>query len=104
MASATGWIWRRFARSGLPFWLAGGYGTPEKIVEAMELGAAGVQVGTAFAFCEESGLREDYKSALLQKIKRGEASVFTDPLLLAHGLSVQGGATGGHDLRGRGVP
>ena len=64
---------------GLPFWLAGSYGTPEKIVEALELGAAGVQVGTAFAFCEESGLRPDYKSALLQKIIRGEASVFTDP-------------------------
>ena len=65
---------------GLPFWLAGGYGTPEKLVEALELGAAGVQVGTAFAFSEESGLREDYKSALLAKIKRGEASIFTDPL------------------------
>ncbi len=64
---------------GLPFWLAGSYGTPEKIVEALELGAAGVQVGTAFAFCEESGLREDYKRNLLTKIKRGEASVFTDP-------------------------
>jgi nitronate monooxygenase len=64
---------------GLPFWLAGSYGTPEKIVEALELGAAGVQVGTVFAFCEESALREDYKSALLKKIKRGEASVFTDP-------------------------
>jgi len=65
---------------GLPFWLAGSYGTPEKIVEALDLGAAGVQVGTAFAFCEESGLRPDYKSALIQKIKRGEGSVFTDPL------------------------
>ncbi len=64
---------------GLPFWLAGSYGTPEKIVEALELGAAGVQVGTAFAFCEESGLREDYKRTLLKKVKRGEASVFTDP-------------------------
>ena len=65
---------------GIPFWLAGGYGTPEKIVEALELGAAGVQVGTAFAFSQESGLRPDYKSALLAKIKRGEASTFTDPL------------------------
>jgi nitronate monooxygenase len=65
---------------GIPFWLAGSYGTPEKIVEALELGATGVQVGTVFAFCEESGLRKDYKSALLKKIKRGDASVFTDPL------------------------
>jgi nitronate monooxygenase len=65
---------------GLPFWLAGSYGTPERLVQALELGAAGVQVGTAFAFCEESGLREDYKSALIKKIRSGEASVFTDPL------------------------
>jgi len=64
---------------GIPFWLAGSYGTPEKVVEALELGAAGVQVGTAFAFSEESGLREDYKNALLGKIQRGESSVFTDP-------------------------
>jgi nitronate monooxygenase len=65
---------------GIPFWLAGSYGTPEKLVEAVELGAAGVQVGTAFAFCRESGLREDYKSLLMAKTRRGEASVFTDPL------------------------
>jgi len=65
---------------GLPFWLAGSYGTAEKIAEALEQGAAGVQVGTAFCFCEESGLREDLKSALIAKIKRGESSVFTDPL------------------------
>ena len=65
---------------GIPFWLAGSYGTPENVVEALELGAAGVQVGTAFAFSEESGLREDYKNALLTKIQRGESSVFTDPL------------------------
>jgi nitronate monooxygenase len=65
---------------GIPFWLAGSYGTSEKIVEALEVGATGVQVGTAFAFCEESGLRADYKRSLIQKIRRGEASVFTDPL------------------------
>ena len=65
---------------GIPFWLAGGFGTPEKVVEALELGAAGVQVGTIFAFSEESGLRDDYKHALLRKIMRDEATVFTDPL------------------------
>ncbi len=70
----------KIRQMNVPFWLAGSYGTPEKIVEALELGATGVQVGTAFAFCQESGLREDYKDSLLLKIKRGEASVFTDPL------------------------
>ena len=65
---------------GIPFWLAGGFGTADKVVEALELGAAGVQVGTEFAFSEESGLRPEYKHELLQKILRGEATVFTDPL------------------------
>ena len=64
---------------GLPFWLAGGYGTPEKLREALALGAAGIQVGTAFAYCEESGLRSDYKEAILQKVIDGEARVATNP-------------------------
>ena len=65
---------------GVPFWLAGGYGHPEKVREALAQGAAGVQVGTAFAFTNESGLRADLKAALLAKAIAGEASVFTDPL------------------------
>jgi len=65
---------------GLPFWLAGGYGTAERLRGALAAGATGVQVGTAFAFCEESGLRDDYKQALLKKASSGEAKVFTDPL------------------------
>jgi nitronate monooxygenase len=64
---------------GVPFWLAGGYGTAEKVREALAAGAAGVQVGTAFAFCAESGLRDDYKQAILRKVASGEARVFTDP-------------------------
>lgn len=63
---------------GLPFWLAGGYGSPEKLREARAAGAAGVQVGTAFAFCEESGIREDYKRAILAKAIAGDAYVSTD--------------------------
>jgi nitronate monooxygenase len=65
---------------GLPFWLAGGCGSAEKLREALAAGAAGVQVGTAFAFCAESGLREDYKQALLKQAMRGQARVFTDPV------------------------
>jgi nitronate monooxygenase len=65
---------------GVPFWLAGGYGSPEKLVEALEAGATGVQVGTAFAFCEESGLESSYKRALLAKVISGTARVFSDPV------------------------
>ena len=65
---------------GVPFWLAGGYGRPEKLAEALAAGAAGVQAGTAFAFCAESGLRMEYKQALLAKALSGGARVFTDPV------------------------
>jgi len=63
---------------GMPFWLAGGYGTPEKLREALAAGAAGVQVGTVFAYCAESGLRDDYKRAILKKVAAGESRVITD--------------------------
>ncbi len=65
---------------GLPFWLAGGYGSAEKLREALAEGAAGIQVGTAFAFCEESGLREDYKHSLIEKAVNSELKIKTDAL------------------------
>jgi NAD(P)H-dependent flavin oxidoreductase YrpB (nitropropane dioxygenase family) len=65
---------------GLPFWLAGSYGDPDRLTEALRLGAAGIQVGTAFAFCEESGIRTDLKQQTLRLSREGKARVFTDPL------------------------
>jgi nitronate monooxygenase len=43
----------RLRAIGLPFWLAGGYGTPGECAKR-STGASGVQVGTAFAMCAES--------------------------------------------------
>ena len=80
---------------GVPFWLAGGYGHPEKVREALALGAAGVQVGTAFEFAKESGLREDYKDALLAKVIAGKAQRIYRSAGVADGISVQGGAVEG---------
>jgi len=65
---------------GVPFWLAGGYGNAEKLREAVEQGAAGIQVGTAFAFSRESGMRADLKQKLMEQAKVGAGVVFTDPL------------------------
>lgn len=65
---------------GVPFWLAGGYGHADKVKEAIDMGAAGVQVGTAFAFSEESGMRTDLKRTLLAQARAGTGKVFTDPL------------------------
>jgi len=70
----------KIAELGLPFWLAGRQATPEKLQAALALGAAGIQVGTAFALCEESGLDPEYRDALLQKSVANTATVFTDPL------------------------
>jgi NAD(P)H-dependent flavin oxidoreductase YrpB (nitropropane dioxygenase family) len=65
---------------GLPFWLAGSYGRPGKLAEALRLGAAGIQVGTPFAFCEESGIRPDLKRQAITLSRLGQARVFTDPV------------------------
>ncbi len=65
---------------GVPFWLAGGYGNAAQLHEALEQGAAGVQVGTAFAFSRESGMRADLKRQLISQAVSGTGEVFTDPL------------------------
>ena len=65
---------------GLPFWLAGAYAEPARLAEARQLGAAGVQIGTAFAFCEESGITPALKRQILQLSRQEALRVFTDPL------------------------
>jgi nitronate monooxygenase len=69
-----------FRELGLPFWLAGGYAEPEQISAALELGATGVQVGTAFAYCEESGFTAATKREVLDLSRAGRARIFTDPV------------------------
>ena len=64
---------------GLPFWLAGGVGSPEGLRRARSLGATGVQVGTAFAFSEESGITPEIKEQVLRAVSDGTVDVFTDP-------------------------
>lgn len=65
---------------GLPFWLAGSQASPAKLAAAQRAGARGIQVGTAFAFCEESGIEPDLKRAVVRRSRLGKATVFTDPL------------------------
>jgi len=71
---------QEMSEMGVPFWMAGGYGNADKLREALEQGAAGIQVGTAFAFSEESGMRPDLKKRLIEQARKGEGVVFTDPL------------------------
>ena len=64
---------------GLPFWLAGGTGSPNALRAALEAGAAGVQVGTLFAYCAESGLDAAVKSRVLDGLASGTVALRTDP-------------------------
>jgi NAD(P)H-dependent flavin oxidoreductase YrpB (nitropropane dioxygenase family) len=68
----------KIAALGLPFWLAGGTGSPSGLRSALAAGAAGVQVGTLFAFAEESGLRADLKREVLERVRKDTIDVLTD--------------------------
>jgi nitronate monooxygenase len=64
---------------GLPFWIAGGAGSPEALRAALDSGAAGIQVGTLFAYCQESGIVPQIRDRVLRHAREGELSIFTDP-------------------------
>jgi NAD(P)H-dependent flavin oxidoreductase YrpB (nitropropane dioxygenase family) len=68
----------KVAALGLPFWLAGSYGTPEQLAAARAAGAAGVQVGTLFALCADSGLDPELRDDLTSRLREGTLEVRTD--------------------------
>lgn len=61
-----------------PFWLAGGCGRPDALSQARRRGAQGIQVGTAFAFCRESGLDPELRARAMREILAGACRVRTD--------------------------
>jgi NAD(P)H-dependent flavin oxidoreductase YrpB (nitropropane dioxygenase family) len=66
------------AALGLPFWLAGAYGTPEGLADARAIGAQGIQVGTVFAYSRESGLADALKRQVLAEVLAGTLDVRSD--------------------------
>jgi NAD(P)H-dependent flavin oxidoreductase YrpB (nitropropane dioxygenase family) len=62
-----------------PFWLAGGITSSKHVQDALDAGAAGVQVGTLFAFCRESGADGWLRRAVIAQVRAGTAEVRTDP-------------------------
>jgi NAD(P)H-dependent flavin oxidoreductase YrpB (nitropropane dioxygenase family) len=65
----------RILAHGLPVYLAGGCGHPESLQRARERGAAGVQVGTPFALCAETGLAPHLREQVLDRVRRGTLTV-----------------------------
>lgn len=68
----------KVAAIGLPFWVAGSQGTPEAVTAAIEAGAQGVQVGTAFALSTDSGLTVELRGRLLSALLTDSLEVLTD--------------------------
>ena len=68
----------KMKKLGLPFWLAGTYGSPERVKAALNQGAAGVQVGTLFAISNHSGFSGKTRKQLLDKLKSNSLEIKTD--------------------------
>lgn len=66
------------AALGLPFWMAGGHGTRDGYLAARAAGARGVQVGTAFAMCAESGVEPFLRQQVVDEAVAGTLAVRTD--------------------------
>ncbi|MBK1792301.1 nitronate monooxygenase [Persicirhabdus sediminis] len=67
----------KVAAIGKPFYLAGGFGCPEKLQEAIDMGAQGIQVGTTFAYCDESGITREIKDEVLDRCANGTLNIVT---------------------------
>ncbi len=69
---------------GLPFWMAGNYATPEKLAEVRAAGAHGIQIGTLFAFSQDSGLDPKLRAQVVEAILKNKIPprgfIFTDPV------------------------
>lgn len=65
---------------GVAYWLAGSVASPAGLAHAKQTGAKGIQVGSAFALAEESGLLARYKAELRCRGFRGILDIRTDPL------------------------
>lgn len=63
---------------GVPLICAGGVGSPERFVEALDLGYAGVQMGTRFIATTECSAHPDYKAAIVRA--HAEDIVLTDKI------------------------
>jgi len=61
----------------VPFWIGGAVTAPEHVQQAFDEGAAGVQVGTLFAYCDESGMDPQLRAHIIKETLGGEVEVLT---------------------------
>lgn len=70
--------YNEIAKLGLPFWIGGAYASPEKLKWALSVGAKGIQAGSIFALCEESGMWPVYRKQICKLGFNDELQVRTD--------------------------
>lgn len=63
---------------GVPFWVAGCRASKEALAQAKRAGAHGVQLGTVFAFCDESAIQPHLKQDVLKHARERRLRVVTD--------------------------
>ncbi|HEX6068517.1 MAG TPA: nitronate monooxygenase [Longimicrobiaceae bacterium] len=68
----------KMSELGLPFWLAGGTGSPQRLRETLDSGGAGIQVGTLFAYTNESGISRAHKDRVLRQSIDEPVRIYTD--------------------------
>ncbi len=68
----------RIQSLGKPYYLAGGFGTPEKLREAIERGADGIQVGSLFSLADESGYAEADTRRIIRAIHEDRVRIRPD--------------------------
>lgn len=68
----------KIANLGLPFWIGGDRASPEKLADALSKGAKGIQVGSIFALCEESGMNPLLRKQARKLGFNGQLQVVTD--------------------------
>jgi NAD(P)H-dependent flavin oxidoreductase YrpB (nitropropane dioxygenase family) len=62
---------------GIPVYVAGAGSTREDMLRWIERGAYGLQVGSRFALCRESGMRSDLRRQIIRRNARGDGEVGT---------------------------
>lgn len=68
------------SKLGYPYWIAGGYGFPGALDAARAQGASGIQVGTLFAYCSESGMDAQLKAQVVTAVRADSVTLRTDAL------------------------
>lgn len=71
---------------GIPFWIGG---SQTNLAKAVDLGAWGIQVGSIFACCDESGLAPQFKQEIIHRHWHGQLVVKADFLASPTGYPFQ---------------